>query len=343
MKYFLLSLFCAAPFSSAGITMDASSSHCACFDELGTVIYGGSTVTGQSKRNLFLTHIAYVKAKLYRDGIGVFGDIVKQEWKTNTSTPVFVSVQNSVKTSPNSYSVTVTHISSEEVDITGVPMYSPSPDIINTTTDSCELAMPEACSEIRKADESCSHSPLVIDLGQDGFQFGGSDNPVSFDLYGTGFPLSLQWVTPNGNDAFLVHDINGNGRVDDGKELFGNGTRMVHEGDRLAENGFIALSQHDDKPAGGNNDGLITSSDPVWQKLRLWIDLDTDGRSSSHEMFALDDFGLTHLETIPRESKRKDRHGNKLTFWSWTYNMNRAGNHKYKMVDVFFKEVALDN
>jgi len=180
------------------------------------------------------------------------------------------------------------------------------------------------------------HSPIVLDLDSDNFSFSGPEGATFFDLYGTGFPLFLHWVLPQSDDAFLFHDINDNGIVDDGTELFGNGTILIME-DRFAPNGFVALAQFDLTSQGGDEDGLITAADQVWGSLGLWLDTDANGISDEEEVYTLESFGLKALETIPRESNRIDRHGNRLRFWARAHRFDLP---RIKMLDVFFKEVS---
>src|SRR5687768_11727578 len=94
-------------------------------------------------------------------------------------------------------------------------------------------------------DDGCYHppnSPLIVDVGGDDIELGPKGVGVYFDLYATGTPTHMQWVRVHGDEAFLVADLNGNGVVDNGSELFGVGTELVLEGGR-ATNGFIALQQ----------------------------------------------------------------------------------------------------
>jgi len=195
--------------------------------------------------------------------------------------------------------------------------------------------------EVVKAIENdpCNHSPILLDMDRDGFDFSGPDGAVAYDLYGNGFPLNLQWVVPDTDDAFLVHDHNGNGIVDNGTELFGSGTWLLLE-DRRAPNGFIGLAQHDDPRLGGNGDGQITEEDEVWPRLLLWIDGDADGLSSADEMTPLGRTKLWSLGIIPRESRHTDDHGNQLRFFARakTYRGPRI-----RMVDVYFLEVSGNN
>jgi len=195
----------------------------------------------------------------------------------------------------------------------------------------------DACTEeITKAVDNtpCNHSPIVIDLLDDGFAFSGPDGAVLFDLYAGGEPILLQWVVPGTDDAFLALDANGNGIVDDGAELFGNGTPLLTEGNLGAPNGFVALAQYDAPALGGNDDGQISEADAVWPYLRLWLDEDADGHSTPREMHTLEGFGIHELETIPRETNWWDAHLNWLR-----YLARASGDHDRLMVDVFFREV----
>jgi hypothetical protein len=173
-----------------------------------------------------------------------------------------------------------------------------------------------------------------------------------FDINANGTKTGMQWVAPEGNEAFLVRDLNGNGKIDDGSELFGVGTEVIEQqasakGTKYnhlkqlsqaqrATNGFVALSQYDLSALGGNNDGFISVDDEVWSTLFLWLDSNADGLSSDGEFILLEDVGITHLNTIPKSNNRRDPAGNWMPLWSWVNNRNINGNNRYKMVDVFF-------
>ena len=93
--------------------------------------------------------------------------------------------------------------------------------------------------------------PLVLHL--DGPAPTLTSTRFAFDLTGDGSPESIPFVGMG--SGFLVWDRNGNGKADDGTELFG-----VRTG-----NGFAELAALD---ADGN--GWIDQADPAFQALRVW-------------------------------------------------------------------------
>jgi hypothetical protein len=115
------------------------------------------------------------------------------------------------------------------------------------------------------------YSPLILDLSGDGFLLTGPENGVAFDLSASGRAVSTAWIAGK-DDALLVRDLNGNGRVDDGSELFGNATKL--KSGKRAANGFEALRDLDD-----NGDNLFSRKDRAYRELRLWIDSNHNGFS----------------------------------------------------------------
>ncbi|MCJ8273902.1 MAG: hypothetical protein MJK04_31450 [Psychrosphaera sp.] len=158
-----------------------------------------------------------------------------------------------------------------------------------------------------------------------------------FDMNADGFQTRMQWVKQNGNEAFLVRDLNNNGIIDNGAELFGNGTQImpIDMSTVLAADGFTALAQYDQPAAGGNDDGYISADDMIWSELQLWLDVNADGQTTTDEMLSLADVGITHLDITPKLNRRRDRAGNLIPLWSWA--TDNETNAKYKMVNVFFK------
>ncbi len=94
--------------------------------------------------------------------------------------------------------------------------------------------------------------PLVINYSGSGAAL--SQQKFSFDLTMDGIPEQISMLKPG--SGFLALDLNGDGKINDGSELFGPSSG----------NGFDELAEHD---ADGN--GWIDANDPVYEKLAIWI------------------------------------------------------------------------
>ncbi|MEA2879899.1 MAG: hypothetical protein QOF14_5095, partial [Hyphomicrobiales bacterium] len=121
--------------------------------------------------------------------------------------------------------------------------------------------------------------PLVLDLDGDGLELTRADGGnVYFDIDHDGFAERTGWV--GGDDGLLARDLNGNGKIDDITELFGN----------AATPGFGVLATLD-----SNGDGKINASDSAFGTLRIWCDLDGDGMTGTGELMTLAQAGVTEI------------------------------------------------
>jgi trimeric autotransporter adhesin len=130
-------------------------------------------------------------------------------------------------------------------------------------------------------------TPLVLDLSGNGIHTTNIAAGATFDLNATGQKLGVGWLSPE--NGFLVLDLNNDGAVNDGSELFGGGTRLP-TGER-AVNGFAALQALDN-----NHDDVIDAKDIKFHDLKVWVDANQDGRSQSSEMHSLIDLGIVELD-----------------------------------------------
>lgn len=111
--------------------------------------------------------------------------------------------------------------------------------------------------------------PLVINLDAASASLEGQRWRFDLDANGSKESLPVLGV----GSGYLVMDRNGNGRIDDGRELFG----------ALSGNGFADLSAYD---LDGN--GWIDRADPVFEQLQVWIGAGT----GDERLKSLQDLGI---------------------------------------------------
>lgn len=121
--------------------------------------------------------------------------------------------------------------------------------------------------------------PLVLDLSGAGIDLSTVQSSVAhFDFTGSGFAVRTGWISAG--DGLLV--------LDDGEE---NGEVIASELlGALSGASFSDLAALD-----SNHDGVIDVRDQAFSKLRVWVDSGLDGVSSTGELYALSDLGVTSI------------------------------------------------
>jgi hypothetical protein len=168
-----------------------------------------------------------------------------------------------------------------------------------------------------------SVTPMVLDLNGDGVQTLSAANGVNFDLTGLGQADQVAWASAQ--DGLLVRDINGDGVINNGTELFGAATELSN-GQR-AGNGYAAMADLD-----SNADGKLSAADAKFSELKLWVDADSDGITDGGELKGLVDMGVVELN-LDFAKGTEFNNGNLL---SMTSSYTSADGSQHDMADVWF-------
>ncbi len=114
--------------------------------------------------------------------------------------------------------------------------------------------------------------PLVINL--DSNIANVSDQKIRFDIDGDGELDTVNRL--NSRSGYLSLDLNGDGKINDGTELFG-----TKSGD-----GFADLAKYD-----RDHNGWIDENDAIWDKLKIWV---TD-EYGHEQLYSLSEAGIGAL------------------------------------------------
>ncbi|WP_228156321.1 putative Ig domain-containing protein [Acinetobacter seifertii] len=128
----------------------------------------------------------------------------------------------------------------------------------------------------------------------------GKNPGVYFDLDNSGFAEKTAWVAPE--DGLVVFDRNGNNQIDGGAELFG--TETILKNGLLASNGYVALRELDD-----NLDGVINEQDLIFNQLRIWQDLNSNGVADNGELKPFRELNIQSISTTYESNIARDVNG----------------------------------
>jgi hypothetical protein len=173
------------------------------------------------------------------------------------------------------------------------------------------LLSPEA-----KAITDKGASAIHIDSDVDGLNTTSIKSGIKFDIFGNGIPINIGWG--NSNDGLLAIDNNGNGKIDDGTELFGGGVGQ----------GFAKLATFDT-----NKDGIVDAKDTDFNKLLIWTDRNQNGLNDLGELQALKDFGIVSLDLGYTNDFKTINHGN---LYGETSTGGTVDGSKFSIVDVYY-------
>lgn len=175
-------------------------------------------------------------------------------------------------------------------------------------------------------DTPISEDPLVLDLDGDGVETVGLSANISFDYNQDGIFEQTGFVAAD--DALLVVDLNNDGVINGGSELFGNHS-LLSDG-TYSEHGFQTLADYDT-----NKDGVVNSSDTNFGKIKLFKDINQNGRTDAGELKSLADFNISQLSSIYTHAGYFDSAGN----WrSDKGSYEKTDGQRLEMSEVWFSE-----
>ena len=144
---------------------------------------------------------------------------------------------------------------------------------------------------------------------------------VPFDIDADGDLEQIAWTQGDTDVAFLAIDRNGDGKIGDASELFGDHTV------RGAKNEFEALRLMTLASNGGVTRGEVDSDDPIFARLLLWTDRNHIGLSEPSELRlaseVVSDIGLGY-----EPFRRPDNHGNRFRFRGFVHVRSQPGSNK---------------
>lgn len=156
-----------------------------------------------------------------------------------------------------------------------------------------------------------TRDPMILDLDGDGIETTAlNGGMLFFDTDGNGFAEHTAWVGED--DGILYKDLNNDGVINDGRELFGD--RTILQNGQPAADGYAALADLD-----SNSDNKIDASDTAWSELRI---IKGDGSK-----YSLDDLGIKQLNLAYTTTGTIDSSGNtqqKAGTFTWTDNTTSA-------------------
>jgi len=178
-------------------------------------------------------------------------------------------------------------------------------------------------------------TPIVIDTTGQGFHLTSITEGVTFQFFPDKPPMLMSWTDPKYSNGWLALDRNGDGKIDNGTELFGN---LTPQPQSATPNGYAALAVYDDPANGGNGNGMIDPGDEIFDKLVVWIDSNHDGVSQPSELHSLRDVGVFAISLNYSPSPFVNQFGDRFRYEAQI--LDAAGHAHDRCYDVFLRYVA---
>ena len=166
-------------------------------------------------------------------------------------------------------------------------------------------AVNEIKNEQKKYEDSqkqYQRDPLIINFsGKQEIEFTSLNDGVNFDLDNNGFAEKTAWI--KNDDGFLAIDLNNDGMINNGNELFGDCFN-----NQSLSNGFEALKSLDsngdnkitdiDSPiiAKSDNDKQNDKSHTLFDELVVWFDYNHNGITDDNETKSLKSLNVDYID-----------------------------------------------
>jgi len=161
--------------------------------------------------------------------------------------------------------------------------------------------------------------PILLDLSGNGVHMTAINDGVLFDTDHSGTLKRTGWA--DRKTGMLVVD-DGSGQIKDVSQMFSEYYAGVAgsngaPGQARFKDGFAALASEDK-----NHDGVIDQNDPIWSKLKVWVNANHDGKVGAGELKTLAELGITSINVGATAAPiGETRDGNEvLTHGSFTIN-----------------------
>lgn len=191
-------------------------------------------------------------------------------------------------------------------------------DSVRTEGDASQypLGIVLTSTEEREERRRRPRDPLALDLDGNGIQTTAlTGSTVLFDHDANGTLERTGWISST--DGLLALDINNNDKIDNGTELFGDGTLLKNG--QVAPDGYAALAEYDE-----NNDLKVDSQDAIWASLKVWRDANGNGLTEAGELMTMTQAGVKSIDVGHLTLANENNNGN-VIFKHGTYEKLAGG------------------
>jgi Ca2+-binding RTX toxin-like protein len=187
---------------------------------------------------------------------------------------------------------------------------------------------PDPAEESPAAVNSGIAAPIIFDFDKDGNSLISlADSTTRFDMNGDGVADKTGWI--EADDAFLALERNGNGIVDDIKEI---SFIQDKQGAKTDLEGLAAFDT--------NANGLLDGGDARFVEFKLWFDRNSNGATDAGELLSLAEAGIASITLQGTATGETVTAGQNITYNRSAYALNNGGSGTLLDVGLAFKALS---